>query len=178
MAIFFISGVCGVGKTSIIPHLKITLSPSKYQVYDFDTRGVPEKADRKWRISETEYWLGEGIRLASKNINIVVCGFVNPDEFGNLIKNNASNVVFILLDAKPHIIQGRLKGRYTKDNAFDESQKVTGRPVNDFIDSSVQFAGQMRDIFKKHSCLIVDTSTLTPEEVAKNVAGVIIAKTY
>ena len=175
--IFFISGVCGAGKSSIIPHLKSALPSKTYQVYDFDARGVPENADHKWRFTETQHWINEGIKLSEKNKSIVVCGFTNPDEFGNEIEHERSGVVFILLDAKPKIIRQRLESRYTKNGIFDKEQKVIGMPVNDFIDSSVKFVKQMRNIFKKHNCPIVDTSKLTPEKVSKVVADIITTKT-
>jgi len=170
--IFFISGVPGVGKTSIIPYLNSLLPQNKYKIFDFDARGVPNNADQKWRISETKHWLNEGIKLIKKNKSIVVCGFSNPDEVNSIIKHESPEVVFIFLDAQPDIIRQRLKNRYTKDGIFDKTQKVINKPVNEFIDSSVQFAKQIKNIFKKYNYPIVDTSKLSPKEVAKVVADI------
>ena len=175
--IFFVSGVCGVGKSSIIPYLKSVLPSNNYQVYDFDARGVPENADRKWRFAETQHWINEGIKLSKENKSIVVCGFTNPDEFGNEIKYERSRVMLILLDAKPEMIRRRLEGRYTKNDIFDKEQKVIGRPVVNFIDDSVNFAKQMKNIFVKNNCPVVDTSKLTPKEVSKVVADIITTGT-
>lgn len=171
--IFFVSGVCGAGKSSIIPHLKSILPSQKYQVYDFDARGVPENADHQWRYTETQYWINEGQKLSKDNKNVVICGFTNPDEFGNEIKHEKSEVVFILLHAEPEIIRQRLEGRYTKNGVFDKTQKVIGMPVNDFIESNIVFVKQMRDIFERNACPIVDTSKLTPDEVSKVVTNII-----
>ena len=167
--IFFISGVCGVGKTTVIFELKLLLSQDGYEIYDFDSRGVPEDADHEWRISETHYWIDKGRNLAKKDKNIIVCGFTNPDEFGNKIKSSLSEIELILLDAQPEIIKERLIKRYTKDGVFDENQKVVGKPVNKFIKENVSFVGNLQDIFKKNNCPIIDTSELTPKEVAKEV---------
>ena len=45
--IYFISGASGVGKTSVIKHLKGIL-PENYEVHDFDETGVPDDADHIW----------------------------------------------------------------------------------------------------------------------------------
>jgi len=166
--IFFISGVCGVGKTSIIPYLKKLLPQSNYEVYDFDARGVPENTDRKWRISETKHWMGKGLELIKKNKNLVVCGFTNPDEV------KSPETIFILLTAQPNIIRQRLAKRYTKNGTFDKTQKIIGLPIKEFIDNNVQFAEKLENIFRKHNSPIIDTSKLSPEKVAQAVADIII----
>jgi adenylate kinase len=171
--IYFISGVCGVGKSTIIPYLKSLLSQSRYSVFDFDERGVPENADRDWRMSETKHWIEEGNRLTQENKCAVICGFIKPDDLPNLTDKESAEIRLILLDAESEIIRQRLIKRYTKNNVFDESQKVIGKPVNEFIDNNVYFSAKMKDIFKKHDCPIVDTSNLTPEEAAKKVVDII-----
>lgn len=171
--IYFISGANGVGKSTILPFLKALLPHSKFSVFDFDERGVPENADRNWRISESKYWINEGNRLAQKNKGTIICGFIKPDDLPGLTDKESAEIRLILLDAKPEIIRQRLIKRYTKNNVFDESQKVIGKPVDKFIESSVYFSVKMKEIFKEQGCLIVDTSDLTPKEVAKEVADII-----
>jgi len=39
--IYFITGVCGVGKSAAIPYLKELLSKDHFDVRDFDERGCP-----------------------------------------------------------------------------------------------------------------------------------------
>lgn len=46
--VYFVSGVCGVGKSSIMPYLKELLPADNYDVRDFDERGVPDGADSNW----------------------------------------------------------------------------------------------------------------------------------
>lgn len=172
--IYFISGVNGVGKTSIMPFLKTLLLSNKFEIHDFDERGVPEKADGNWRISETKYWVDLGVKLISKNKNIVVCGFVKPADFQEMISDDSLGITSIFLDATPEIIRQRLIGRYTKDGYFDESQMVIGRPINVFIDGNIYISGQIKESFAKLNCPVVDTSNLTPLEVAKQVVGLIL----
>lgn len=157
-----------------MPYLKLSLPQSEYRVFDFDERGVPENADRNWRISESKHWIEEGNKLLQENINTVICGFIKPDDLPNSSDEKSAEIRLILLNAEPEIIRQRLIKRYTKNNVFDESQKVIGKPVNEFIESNVYFSTNMRDIFKERGCLIVDTSNLTPEEVAREVVNIIL----
>ncbi|MCK9578765.1 hypothetical protein M0R01_04755 [bacterium] len=172
--IYFISGVNGVGKTSIMPPLKILLPNDRYEIRDFDKRGIPANVDFKWRISETKYWVEKGIELARKDKSIIICGFVEPSDFQDLLSNESLGIVLILLDARPEIIRQRLIGRYTKNGYFDESQTVIGKPINVFINRNIYILQQMKKMFEELNCPIIDTSDLTPEEVAKQVAKLIL----
>lgn len=174
--IYFVSGVCGVGKSSIIPYLRELLPQDKYVVYDFDSRGVPENADRNWRISESRHWLEEGTRLSAENMSTIICGFMKPTDWQDLINANTPEIKVIILDAQPEIVRQRLIARYTKDGIFDESQIVVGRPVKRFIDDNVWLCGQMKDIYINQNYEIVETSNLTPEEVAQKVVNIIQGK--
>lgn len=171
---YFISGVNGAGKTSIMPFLKMSLLGDQFEIHDFDERGVPEKADGNWRISETKYWVDLGEELASKGKSIIVCGFVKSADFGEMLSDELLGITLIFLDASPEIIRQRLVGRYTKDGYFDESQTVIGKPINVFIDGNLYISGQMKESFVKLNCPIIDTSNLNSEEVAKQVAGLIL----
>ncbi len=51
--VYFITGVNGVGKSTLIEYLKTFLVGS-FEVHDFDERGVPDKVGRQWRIDETD----------------------------------------------------------------------------------------------------------------------------
>jgi len=174
--IYFVSGVCGVGKSTVIPYLKSLLSQSRYSVFDFDERGVPENADRNWRMSESKHWIDKGSKLARENKNTIICGFIKPDDLPGLADKKSAEIRLILLDAEPETIRQRLIKRYTKNDVFDESQKVIGKPVKEFIESNVYFSVEMKDIFNEYNCSIVDTSKLLPEEAAKRVVDIIRTK--
>jgi gluconate kinase len=172
--IYFISGVNGVGKTSIMPFLKISLPVDQFEIHDFDERGVPERADGNWRISETKYWVDLGVKLVSKGKSIIICGFVKPADFQEMLSEESLGITLIFLDASPEIIRQRLVGRYTKDGYFDESQMVIGKPINVFIDGNIYISGQMKESFAKLNCPIIDTSKLSPEDVAAQVSEIIL----
>lgn len=164
----------GVGKTSIMPSLKKLLPISQYEIHDFDERGVPAKADGNWRISETKYWVDLGVELISKGRSIIVCGFVKPSDFQEMLSDDSLGITSIFLDARPEIIRQRLVGRYTKDGYFDESQVVIGKPINVFIDGNIYISQKMKKTFEELNCPIINTSNLDPESVAKQVSRVIL----
>lgn len=168
MKTYFVSGVNGVGKSTLIPHLRALLPADKYAVYDFDKRGVPDGADHSWRKNEIKYWLEESARNAVEGKETVVCGFTKKTDF-----EPGAEVEVIVLDATPEIIRERLVKRYTKDGVFDETQKVIGKPVNEFIEGNVWYADKMRTECGAAGCPIVDTSAISPEEVASTVAALI-----
>jgi nucleoside-triphosphatase THEP1 len=53
--VYFISGVSGVGKSSTLKHLKEILPVEKYDVRDFNERGVPDGGGLEWHNNETLY---------------------------------------------------------------------------------------------------------------------------
>jgi gluconate kinase len=141
---FFISGVNGVGKTSIMPYLKELLPGNEFEIHDFDERGVPENAGGSWRISETKYWVVEGVKLSGQNKSIIICGFVKPADFEDMLNNEDLGISLILLDAQPEIIKQRLINRYSVAGYFDESQTVIGKQINVFIDGNLYILSQMK----------------------------------
>ncbi|MDP1883952.1 MAG: hypothetical protein Q8L10_01145 [Candidatus Moranbacteria bacterium] len=171
--IYFISGVNGIGKSTIMPFLSSLLPADKFEIHDFDERGVPENADRNWRISETQHWIDEGMRLAQENKSTVICGFVKVADFPD---SESLEIVKIFLDAQPETIRQRLTKRYTnKDGVFDENQKVIGKIIKEFIDGNIYISGQMKEAFEELNAPVVDTTNLTPEETAKSVADIILS---
>lgn len=171
--IYFISGVCGVGKSAIIPHLKNLLSHEKYDVRDFDERGVPDGADSEWRKSEIKKWLEIGTGSAERGVSTIICGFAKMVDFEGLTSGNTPEIEVVLLDADAETIRKRLTGRYTKDGLFNEDQKVIGKPVNKFIEDNVYYCDVMKKECQEDACKIVDTSHLDPEAVAEKVIELI-----
>ena len=170
--IWFISGVNGVGKSSVMPFLRELLPPEKYQVVDFDSRGVPDGADRNWRIAEAAHWVEVGVHANQAGKELIVCGFAKPQDFAGLQK--PIEVKIIVLDADERTIRNRLVGRYTKDGVFDEEQKVIGKPVQEFIDGNIYYAKQMREESIADGLTVIDTSLLSPEKVAREIVGAMI----
>jgi len=169
--IYFITGVCGVGKSKVIPHLKLLLNKKSHDIYDFDERGVPAGADREWRIKETEFWINLGRVNIKNNISTIVCGFSNPKE---LVYNDIDDIRFILLDADKETIKNRIIRRYQTKRSKEELKRVSNCSVGDFIKDNVDFLGILRSICQKdRRCNIVNTTDKPPEKVAKQITKVI-----
>ena len=177
MKAFFISGVCGVGKSAIIPYLKKLLPSEKYDVRDFDERGVPDGADHSWRKAEVKKWLEVAKESAGRGVVTVICGFVKSKDFEDLVSGDLEAEI-LLLDADSETIRKRLVGRYSKNGVFDETQKVIGRSVNDFIESNVYYCNVMRKECTEEGCRIINTSACTPEEVAQKVVALNLEVKY
>lgn len=172
-AIVFICGVNGVGKSSVIPHLRAIL-PSTYDIHDFDERGVPENAGSAWRASETAHWLelAHKRHLDTGNVTII-CGFVKPVDFGTMQERIGTDILCIYLDASPEVIRARLSQRYTKDGVFDTEQRVIGKSVEEFIAGNIYIRERLKQAFTNLGCPIIDTTELEPEEVAERIKALL-----
>lgn len=170
---YFISGVNGVGKSSVMPHLRTLLPESEFTIVDFDSRGVPDGADRSWRIAEATHWAGEGTKASAAGKKLIVCGFVKPQDFADLPEEIRSEIKILVLDADEETVRARLVGRYTKDGVFDPNQRVIGKPVTEFIDGNVWYAKKMREESAEDGLPIIDTSGLSPMEVAQQIAHIV-----
>ena len=174
---YIISGVCGVGKTSVMPGLSTRLDPHRYVIHDFDERGVPDGADKAWRIAELRQWLEIARDNAQKGLSTVICGFTKSSDLEALQVQNAPEVKLVLLHAEPEIVRKRLEGRYSKHGVFDATQTVIGKPVTEFIEGNVWYASHMLAEFQEHDGTVIDTSELTPDEVAEQIVKVISSST-
>lgn len=171
MKIYFIIGVSGVGKTSLLHQLKTLLSARKFEIHDFDERGVPDNAGHSWRLDETEYWLNVGKENLKKGVQTVICGFARPLEMEQLFRGSSENVSYYLLDADEETIRKRIEGRYQTDESRREITRVTGKSLEEFIENNVNFSSILREECMKYHCKIIDTSALIPEEVAKEIGA-------
>lgn len=169
--IYFITGVCGAGKTTVIPHLKSLLNDKDFDIHDFDERGVPDGGGRQWRIKETEHWINYGKQNIKDGISTVICGFSNPEE---TVHNDNEDTKFILLDADDKTIKQRISGRYQTEKSRQELKRVSGDTVERFIEGNITFLETLRSICKDDKrCDIVDTINKLPKEVAKQVVEII-----
>jgi len=167
--IYFISGASGVGKTTVMKELKKTLPEEQFDIHDFDERGVPDNAGHDWRIEETKYWINLGDAIAKEGKSLVVCGLSNPDEMLEFSKEINTPVETILLDAKPEIIENRLRSR-NQDEHIRKDLERAACPVEEFTKNNTNFAIMLRKICDSHGCRVIDTSEILPEIVAERVA--------
>ena len=106
--LYFIAGASGSGKTALIPHLE-KLFGNHVSIHDFDDRGVPENADKKWRQETTEKWLQKLLRDDKKAclIGQIILGELLACPSAKQI----DNVNFCLLDVSDFERNQRLKKR-------------------------------------------------------------------
>jgi len=120
--IVFITGTSGVGKSVLVPLLKIHL-PS-FDVRDFDELGVPEDVDINWRLETTDYWLKQAKENLENNESTIICGTSLPDEvFRSCIYSKEMNIRFGLLKTTESTIQERLAERNWDQKSINEYKK-------------------------------------------------------
>jgi hypothetical protein len=76
--IFFIIGVAGAGKTTLVKNIKGKFIDCC--VHDFDELGVPKYADEKWRKEATNYWLSKTKECLIEGKTMILCGFFVPSK--------------------------------------------------------------------------------------------------
>lgn len=174
--IYFISGVCGAGKTSTLIHLKNKLDTNLYDVRDLDERGVPNGGGLNWLQSETRHWLEVAKENATQGKNTIICGFANPELFEEIHTENDIPAQIILLDASPETIRQRLLNRHATTESIKEIERASAVPLDTFIENNTTFAPVFKSIFEKRNLSIIQTDDKTPEEVTDEVIKLILLK--
>ena len=168
--VYFISGVCGTGKTSTLAHLKKLLPADLFDIRDFDERGVPDGGGLEWHNGETSYWLQIASENAKQGKSTIICGFANPEIFKNVHKKEKHPPAqLFLLHASGETIRQRLLGRYPTDESVKEINRASGVPLNEFVENNIAYAPELRSIFEKEGSPIIDTDAKTSEEVAQEI---------
>jgi hypothetical protein len=116
--IFFVTGVVGAGKTSLVEPLGSQLG-ADYEVHDFDERGVPDAVDMDWGAAERRYWLSVGAANLQEGVSTVICGFALPSD-----DDDRERVRFILLDLDEQALRDRLMQRYSDPAKVKDLQRM------------------------------------------------------
>lgn len=168
--LFIITGVNGIGKSSIIPELKNTLDSGNFAIHDFDERGVPDNADREWRESEMKYWITIAKQNLDEDISTVLCGFVKTSDIMFALEGNPDIEVSVcILDASPETISKRISSRYTTPVSLLELESTTGKSLEKFISDNVWVASKFRIEATENSYYLLDTTGLSPDQVAAHI---------
>lgn len=168
--VYFVSGVCGVGKSSVLNHLKNLLPADKYDIRDFDERGVPDGGGQVWHDMETFHWLEIANENSKNGKSTVICGFQNPERFRELHKKEVHiPATLFLLHASAETLRKRLLGRYPNPESIVEINRASGVPLDKFVEDNVSFAPQLRTIFEKENLPIIETDAKTSELVAQEI---------
>jgi broad-specificity NMP kinase len=165
---YFINGVPGSGKSTLIPHLRSLLG-NEFDIHDFDERGVPDNVTIDWRKDETKYWIDVARENSLKDISTIICGNSVPNEIPE-----GSSVIFIMLDLNESAIKERLLNRYSDPEKVRDLMRMTGKSPEESIAGNIKNTHYLRELCSKYSAHIIDTSSKTPQEVAQEVAAYIL----
>jgi broad-specificity NMP kinase len=172
--IYFISGVSGTGKTSVMPYLKKLLPADTYDVRDLDERGVPDGGGLVWLSNETRYWLDVANSNAANGKSTIICGFANPEIFNTIHKPDKDiPAELILLAVSGDNLEKRLRNRHSTPDSIKEIERAAAVPVDKFIKNNIAFAPILRKIFESNGSPIIETDDKTPEEVANEIVKLI-----
>ncbi len=136
-----------------------------FDIHDFDERGVPDNVTIGWRVSETAYWMGVAKTNNSNGISTIICGNAIPQE---LPKD--TEAVFLMLDLSEEKIRERLQRRYSDPEKVKDLKRMTGQTPEESIVSNIQNTHSLRKLFLEHSTQTIDTSNMTPDQVATEVS--------
>ena len=166
--IYFITGVCGSGKTTALSLLKNMLSKDSYDLHDLDERGVPKNGGRHWRFEETKYLISIGKENAEKGITTIISGFARPSETKELAPLQ-KNISFILLYADANTIEQRIRGRYPTEESIKKFTDKRGKTIDQFVQENTNFTETMRIEAEEYGSHIIDTNNKTPDEIAREI---------
>src|SRR3989338_611774 len=165
--LFIITGVNGIGKSTIIPELSSRLDETQYIIHDFDERGVPDNAGANWRETEMVHWFNEARKNNSADIATIVCGFVKTSDT-DFAKNQVPDVTFevCLLDADAKTIETRIMSRYQTPESLEELERTTGKTPEKFVQDNIWVSGKFRGEAKEKDFYIFDTTNKNTKEVS------------
>lgn len=168
--LFIITGVNGIGKSTIIPELKNVLDSTNFVVHDFDERGVPDNADREWRKSEIKHWFTIAEQNISKNLSTVVCGFMKMSDIKYALENGHSIKVSVcVLDASPETISSRILSRYLTTENLIKLKHTTNKTPEKFVSDNIWVASKFREEANENAYYLLDTNEQKPDEIATSV---------
>ncbi len=147
MTTIFISGAEGVGKTTLMNHLKKKLLEK--EIHDFDEVGVPLNPTLNWRHKTTKHWLEVSERNEKQGKDTLIIGLSFPREVLKFSKRKDSS--FCLLDIS---INERAK-RLRKRNA--------SREVIKDIEQLIDLRKEFKELKIKK---VINVSNLNPKEIS------------
>ncbi len=169
--IIFITGAGGVGKSTLVEGLKRELPADKYDIHDIDEADLwgEESNYKAWKQTKVEHYLEQSKKNDKVGIDTILCGIIYPQSVLNSEVYEGASARFILLDAGPSAIAGRLRTRHTAATEewlreAEVNQAETARTLKqDFSDTPIARLKEKPDV------ALVDTTNLSPQEVLNQV---------
>jgi broad-specificity NMP kinase len=168
--IYFITGVSGAGKSTMVPLLKKELSKNLFDIHDFDEHGVPVRANAKWRQKKTKEWLQLAYTNIKKNKSTIICGITVPEEVLEASdKRKSVQIKFCFLNHPNKQIEERLKKRFKSKVKIKDLNKVFNITPEEFIKNNLKFATIVRKIAKEHKAYIINTTKDVPNQTSDKI---------
>lgn len=167
MAIIFVTGVSGAGKTTLYEALRKDPELVDVEFHDIDEDGIPRAGTGAWRQFRVELLLHEAaVRGRDADRSTVICGVSKPHE---VIESGAFpediDVYFVLVDVSSAVLRKRLETR------------LAGRPADD-VEFSVQWNRLLaptlrRSVQAQRNGVIIEASKLSRTKVRGQVKQLI-----
>lgn len=146
--VYFVTGACGVGKSTLLPILRKML-PS-FDIHDFDELGVPEHPGIEWRIATTLHWLE--VAKAKANVSTIILGLTIPQEVEALAEPGHM-INYCLLDLSRAERARRLTKRAASHDLIEDTEELVG--LREWIKQT------------RFPHTTIDTTKKTPQQVAR-----------
>ncbi len=148
--IYFITGVSGAGKTTLVKPLQERLD--KYSVHDFDEVGVPKDVDEQWRLDTTLYWLNKAHESTTP---FIILGSTVPSEILSQKDKYDFSYNFGFIDLEDKDIRQRLEKR-----GWPESE------IQDYMNWNPKLR---KDVEQTDNYRIFNSSKMSKEELVEEV---------
>jgi len=180
-----LTGASGAGKSSALAHLNDVEWSDPVSCVEFDSIGVPPGADTAWRHWAIEQWVQRALEEQALGRHLLLCGQV---PIGELLAapsaDQLEGIAVCVLHCSPEVREARLRERGEPEESlvhhvrfgewfYRHSQDPTYAPEVIRVESSVpmrweRWAGWGSGD-PRWAAYIIETDSLTPEDVAQQV---------
>ena len=167
MALIFITGAAGVGKSSVTKLLQEQLPKDTYALHDIDESDKWTNDYEAWRDSKIDYWLQRGRSSDEAGITTSLCGIIYPENVEKAPSFSEDVLIqYILLDASADVITKRLLSKYgTEDERREFDAEKTGR-MKRKLKRQLEIADELRSVYtNRQDAYIIDTNRVLSEVV-------------
>lgn len=158
MRLVFVSGVCGVGKTTVCNYIKNNDLLSNYAIFDIDEL----ENINDYKVNEYKKFYQNSINKAvslSEEKNILIASCINPTDIENIdIPNIVESIEMVLIICSDEELEKRLMARDKKRNCGNE----------DFIKGQVDYQNYLLN-HKNMYHLIVNNTNSDIEYIANKI---------
>lgn len=182
-----LTGASGAGRSSALAHLQEMDWDGSVVCVEFDSLGVPQGADTAWRHSAIELWVQRALEEQARGRHLLLCGQV---PIGELLAapsaDRLEGIAACVLHCSPGVREARLRGRGEPEESlvhhvrfgewfYRHSQDPGHAPEVIRVDSGVPMRWDRWEDWgsgdPRWTAHIIDTDSLTSEQVAQQVAG-------